>query len=67
MARDSPQAVGSCRWQACCGAETPGLGGEALGSIPGFAPTLQMTLNMTLSMRRPSGLSVSHGGLDQTN
>lgn len=46
-----PQIVGCCRWEASCRGKSPRLGGEALGSILGSAPTLYITSSMTMSMR----------------
>lgn len=46
-----PQIAGCCRQEASCRGKSPRLGGEALGSILGSAPTLRITLSMTMSMR----------------
>lgn len=61
-----PKAVSSCSWETSCKRKSPRLGREALGSIPGSAPTLHMTLSMTLSMKPPLA-SVSSEGLDPTS
>lgn len=51
LARENPPNCWLLQREASCRGKSPRLGGEALGSILGSAPTLHITLSMTMNLR----------------